>query len=218
MIKRLVATASLGLALTLPISAVEPPNLNSAKWAVLQYANSGEYGRDVAAVALQANKYLAKRLAKKPKADEKRAIVFDIDETAITNLPTILANDFGYVPPVWKRWVQESRARAILPVQTVYELALRNDVKVFFITGRLESERAATERNLRDVGYDAWEKIFFLPDGGSQPMRLYKTAIRRQLQSEGYTIIANLGDQESDLQGGFAERTFKLPNPFYLVK
>ena len=29
--------------------------------------------------------------------------------------------------------------------------------------------------------------------------------------------IANLGDQESDLIGGHAERTFKLPNPFYLM-
>jgi len=31
-------------------------------------------------------------------------------------------------------------------------------------------------------------------------------------------IIANIGDQESDLAGGFAEKTFKLPNPFYISK
>jgi hypothetical protein len=30
-------------------------------------------------------------------------------------------------------------------------------------------------------------------------------------------IIANLGDQFSDLAGGYAERTFKLPNPFYSI-
>jgi acid phosphatase len=31
-------------------------------------------------------------------------------------------------------------------------------------------------------------------------------------------IIANMGDQASDLAGGHAEKTFKLPNPFYLTK
>jgi HAD superfamily, subfamily IIIB (Acid phosphatase) len=30
---------------------------------------------------------------------------------------------------------------------------------------------------------------------------------------EGYTIILSVGDQESDLKGGYAERVFKLPNP-----
>jgi hypothetical protein len=29
--------------------------------------------------------------------------------------------------------------------------------------------------------------------------------------------VANLGDQVSDLSGGFAEKTFKLPDPFYLT-
>jgi UDPglucose 6-dehydrogenase len=34
---------------------------------------------------------------------------------------------------------------------------------------------------------------------------------------ERYTVIVNMGDQMSDLEGGFAERTYKLPNPFYFV-
>jgi hypothetical protein len=29
--------------------------------------------------------------------------------------------------------------------------------------------------------------------------------------------VVNLGDQESDLDGGHAERAFKLPNPFYFI-
>ena len=39
-----------------------------------------------------------------------------------------------------------------------------------------------------------------------------------KITADGYTIIANLGDQESDLAGGYAEKTFKLPNPFYLTE
>ena len=34
---------------------------------------------------------------------------------------------------------------------------------------------------------------------------------------QGYTILLSLGDQESDLTGGYAERTFKLPNPVYYL-
>jgi hypothetical protein len=29
--------------------------------------------------------------------------------------------------------------------------------------------------------------------------------------------VLNMGDQLSDLEGGYAERTFKLPNPFYWI-
>jgi hypothetical protein len=41
---------------------------------------------------------------------------------------------------------------------------------------------------------------------------------RKKLVDQGYTIIVNVvGDQMSDLDGEFAERTYKLPNPFYFV-
>ena len=42
--------------------------------------------------------------------------------------------------------------------------------------------------------------------------------MRRRIAEQGYTILLSMGDQESDLAGGYAERTFKLPNPFYLTK
>ena len=218
MLQRLPALLAAGFVLALPASqfAVEPPNLNTAKWTVQQYAASGQYGRDLADVALQAHKYVTKRTAR-AKEGQKLAIVFDIDETALTNLGHITANDFGYVPAVWRRWVAGARAPAIGPVQVVYENALRHGVTVFFITGRLEADRKATELNLRDVGYEQWEKIYFMADE-AQPTRLFKTSARRQIEAQGYTIIANIGDQASDLQGGHAERTFKLPNPFYIVK
>jgi acid phosphatase len=219
MLQRLPALLAAALLLALPASqfAVEPPNLNQAKWTVQQYAASGQYGRDLADVALQANKYLTRRLAR-AQPDQKLAIVFDIDETVLSNLATMQDNDFGYVPPVWKRWVAEARAPAITPVQVVYENAVRHQVAVFFITGRRESERAATEKNLRDVGYETWTKIYCTPDDEDKPTRLFKTNTRAQIQQDGYTIILNIGDQNSDLQGGFAEKTFKLPNPFYIVK
>ncbi len=215
---RLSALLALATVLALPVSqfAIEPLNLNTAKYEVYRYVNSGTYARDLNAAALRANKYLAKRLSKPAKPGEKRAIVLDIDETTLSNLEHMKAQDFGYIPAVWQRWVASGQAKAIVPVQVGYDMAVHANIAVFFVTARKESDRPGTERNLREVGYETWTKIYFMPDE-PQPVRLYKTGIRRQLVAEGYTIIANIGDQESDLSGGYAERTFKLPNPFYIV-
>ena len=38
-----------------------------------------------------------------------------------------------------------------------------------------------------------------------------------QKLAQKLTIIASVGDQWSDLDGGYAERVFKLPNPFYFI-
>jgi predicted secreted acid phosphatase len=219
MFQRLLLRVALVVLLLVPtLPAAEPTNLSLAKDAVLQYVNSGEYGRELAKAAAKAGKYLAKRVARPLKEGEKRAIVFDIDETTLTNLSHIMAQDFGYVPPVWNKWVEAGQGRAIIPVQLVYDIAVQNKVAVFFITARSEAERAVTERNLRQVGYGTWEKVYFEPDKSAESAVAYKTRMRKQIVADGYTIIANVGDQESDLKGGFAERTFKLPNPFYIVK
>jgi hypothetical protein len=45
----------------------------------------------------------------------------------------------------------------------------------------------------------------------------FKAPERRKIKERGYTIVLSLGDQESDLKGGYAERTFKLPNPVYYL-
>lgn len=217
---RLPVLLALFTVLALPVSqlAREPANLDTAKSQIYRYINSGEYARDLGAVTLKANKYLAKRLNKPAKPGEKRAIVLDIDETAVTNLPHFMANDFGYVPAVWHRYVASAQAKAIVPVQIAYDMATKAGAAVFFITARKESDRAGTEKNLRDVGYGTWTKIYYMAEGSVEPVQRYKTAIRKQLVAEGYTIILNLGDQDSDLAGGFAEKTFKLPNPIYRVK
>ena len=38
-----------------------------------------------------------------------------------------------------------------------------------------------------------------------------------RIENEGFTILANVGDQDSDLEGGHAKRAFKLPNPMYYI-
>jgi predicted secreted acid phosphatase len=45
----------------------------------------------------------------------------------------------------------------------------------------------------------------------------YKSGTRAYIESQGYDIVADFGDQFSDLLGGFADKTFKMPNPNYYL-
>jgi predicted secreted acid phosphatase len=51
----------------------------------------------------------------------------------------------------------------------------------------------------------------------SCPTIQYKSGTRAYIESQGYDIVADFGDQFSDLKGGFADRTFKMPNPNYYL-
>jgi len=45
----------------------------------------------------------------------------------------------------------------------------------------------------------------------------FKAKVRRQLEREGYTIIASLGDQVSDMSFGALKKGFLLPNLMYFI-
>jgi predicted secreted acid phosphatase len=211
-----------------PTQAVlsQPANVGDAGIAATAYHNSGAYDRDLAAVSNEASTWVAERApqVKKP------ALVLDIDDTALSNWEVIVANDFGRVidgpcrnlpkgPCGWQEWDLLSRSTVIQPTQHLFQKARDLNVAVFFITGRPEAQRAATERNLRATGFGGYERIYMVPDGAHFASAAnFKTPVREQIEQQGYTIIANMGDQPSDLAGGHAEKTFQLPNPFYRIQ
>jgi predicted secreted acid phosphatase len=99
---------------------------------------------------------------------------------------------------------------------------------VFWITGRPEAQRADTVRNLAAVGYKAPDAAhLFLKNSANPPAYLpcgatcttieYKSGTRAHIESLGYDIIGNFGDQYSDLSGGHADKSYKLPNPMYYL-
>ena len=201
-----------------------PENLGVLKQQITEYKRSGAYDRDVAAVLSNAQAYVTRRapLVRKP------AIVLDIDETSLSNWPEIQANDYGRFtngpcnlpagPCGSASWVASAQAEAIQPTLALFRAAKTKGVSVFFITGRSETAREATEANLHKAGYDAWSALIMRPAGTSTPSAAdYKAPERGRIAAQGYTIIANVGDQPSDLSGGNAERTYLVPNPFYRI-
>lgn len=199
------------------------PSLIEAKRAVVTYVDSGRYEADLAAVAAEARAYMEERIRK----GGKLAIVLDIDETALSNAPSFRANDLGFIIPGscdlprgpcgLVAWIQMAKAEPIKPVLALARAARERGVAVFLITGRPERFRAATESNLSAVGYE-WTGLILQPDNLKTKSAVeFKAPERKKIEDLGYTIILNVGDQASDLDGGYAERTFKLPNPFYFI-
>lgn len=189
----------------------EPGNLSALKAELREYHRSGAYLADIAAVCREAEAWIQRRAAD----GGRLAVVVDLDETLWSNWPYFEAQDFGYVPEAWARWVQEARAPALAPVAELVRTLPARGVTVVFLTARGERERAATLRNLRALNLAEVARLICQPDEDRRGNASYKAAARAELRAEGWTLIANLGDQESDLAGGGAERTFKLPNPFY---
>jgi acid phosphatase len=191
----------------------EPRNLTEAKWEVECYVE-GRYPEDLATVSRSAETWIRQRSAR----GGRLAVVFDIDETTLSNLEVMRKSDWGYDEARWHEWMVSAKAPALEPVREVYRTARSQSVAVYFITGRKAKLRAATLRNLSAQGMGDFTGLIFRPNDNRQSAKEYKTSRREEISRRGFTIIANIGDQPSDLDGGFAERTFKLPNPFYRIR
>ncbi len=174
-------------------------------------------------VAAKARAYLERRA---PQVS-RPAAVFDIDETSLSNWPAYRVNGWGRItagdcdvdsgPCGLRAWQAMGSSQAIRPTLELARRARELGVAVFFISARPPQLQEATSRNLREQGY-VWEGLILLPEGAHFSSAAdFKAPERRKLAEQGYTILFSIGDQESDLKGGYAERTFKLPNPVYYL-
>jgi predicted secreted acid phosphatase len=203
--------------------AADVPSLYQAQRQVDEYIRSGRYDEDVAKIIVAARVWLEERV----KTAVKPAIVLDIDETSLSNWPAYRVNGWGRVvnggcdlqqgPCGLRAWQALGQSKALPATLALARRARELGVAVFFISARPPNLRQATERNLRGQGYE-WTGLILLPEGAHFASAAdFKAPERRRITEQGYTIILSLGDQESDLKGGYAERTFKLPNPVYYL-
>jgi len=204
---------------------VQPANIGDLKSTAIDYYNSGAYLTDLQTATTPALAWINDEA---PRVD-RPAVVFDIDETSLSNWEGLKANDFGRIfhgpcdrlpqgPCGLIAWDQRAQSTVIQPTMDVFTAARDRGVAIFFITGRDETQRAATERNLQSVGYTGYTQLIMEPAGAQYFSAAdFKAPQREKIEQQGYTIIANLGDQPSDLDGGFSEQTYLLPNPFYRI-
>jgi hypothetical protein len=119
--------------------AGEPRNLSVLKQEIVTYVESGGYESDIKAAIAPALEFIATRSAAK-RSGERLALVLDVDETALSNLPHMRALDFGYVPAEWDAWVARGEAPAIVPVSevTLMQSSARSPVLTGWEPGRMQ--------------------------------------------------------------------------------
>jgi predicted secreted acid phosphatase len=203
-----------------------------------QYHDSGVYEQQIAKVDAVAvkwlNKFRAQRAAsarkaraahrpkdrrhgqKQPPWKKKAAIVFDVDETLLSNWTAILADGFVYGPKSQAEATDEI-GTAIKPSLDLYNLAKAKGIDIFLITGRGEAVRDHTAHNLETQGFTGYKQLVLKPAGFTGTTVAYKAGARKAIEDQGYDILATVGDQYSDLAGGYADFAVKLPNPFYYL-
>jgi predicted secreted acid phosphatase len=203
---------------TLVTAEKEPLNIAHAKKQAKLFHDSGQYEKEINIVATEAVQYLESRLKHPNFNGKKPAIVLDIDETALSNYKDMVTLDFGGTEDEILQYENHGADPAIQPILHIYRFAKTHNIAVFFITGRFEEQRKASEANLKAVGYESWDGLVLRSgEHRHEPAAVYKTAVRKHIEEQGYDILLTIGDQYSDLRGGYADKAFKLPNPFYLI-
>ena len=216
----LMAQAQAPAHLLLPEEPV--PNLGKLQLRLTAYHDCKDpkscYETDLSHQSDLAIAHLQRRVSK-AKTGEKLALVLDIDETSLSNWTVVSQDDFGYIAKDWTDWENSEKAPAIAETLRLFNEAVKDHVAVFFITGRDVSLQTVTSDNLKSAGYHDWAGLALRgPHPASQSVTDYKSGERKKIVDAGYTIILNVGDQISDLNGpAQGEVSVKLPNPFYYI-
>jgi hypothetical protein len=181
-----------------------------------------------------------------PNQQSLRAIVLDVDDTTLATWDYEVFSNWAYNPTTNATFVTDQRFPAVPGMVDMVKRAAAEGYAIIFITGRPATQEAATLGNLVtdgvgvDAGYsspttlnDGEDGLFTKPAVANYPDYLkaacaadpngscttihYKAATRAHIESLGYDIVADFGDQYSDLTGGSTDRTFKMPNPNYFL-
>jgi acid phosphatase len=191
-----------------------PVNLSIVKEDVVHYHESGMYDEETGSAVEEAiNKF------EKIPAGKKSAVVFDIDETALSSYEFRKKCDFGYVPELWDKWVNQADAPAVKSVKHLYDFLIAKGFKIVFITGRKDYMYEPTYKNLINEGYTMFDTLIVRTALEYKLTALeYKSKKREELVKNGYDIAGDVGDQLSDLNGPYHGLQVKIPNYQYLIK
>ncbi|GGW73215.1 hypothetical protein GCM10010503_58390 [Streptomyces lucensis JCM 4490] len=202
---------------------------------VYQASPDSQYAKDLARIDADARRYIDKAARKAHRHGERPAVVFDIDDTLLLSLDYEKRYNYTYNSATWADYVNRADRPAVFGSAELVRYAEAKGVEVFYNSGLSEAQRTAAVANLKKIGADVNLDAghMFLKDKANPPAYLsacatpgtwtcttvqYKSGTRKHIEDDlGYEIVANFGDQYSDLDGGHADRTYKLPNPTYFV-
>jgi acid phosphatase len=149
--------------------------------------------------ALSDNSWTAALEQKENFKNKPPAIILDIDETVLNNIPfqaRSIINGQSY-PIGWLEWMLEESSDAVAGVSDLLEYAQSKSIKIFYITNRIAVAEDATRNNIKKLG---------LPLDTDRDVLLMKNengwtsdkVSRRELVAKDYRILLLIGDQLGD--------------------
>jgi predicted secreted acid phosphatase len=221
------------------------PNIDSVKKTIATYygdpgtgiadETDSPYIREMRSIVDRETRQLRRMHDTAVRHGQRPAIVLDADDTTLWTYDMEVADmHFVFDPARQDEWVQDERFAATPSMVGFVNRAQAMGFTVFGLTGRNDDQKTATVQNLTKVGYTAFapDRFFTKWTGvgaSQQPSYItcatakcttaeYKALTRKHIEQDlGYDITLNVGDQWSDLQGGYADRSLKLPNPTYFL-
>ncbi len=177
----------------------------------LSYARTPQYKKEFDDAISGACATLSKH-----QGEKNLAVVSDIDETLLDNMPFFEKHEEEVEWKDFFAWVDESKAPSLKKTADMLAQARKQGLAIFLVTGRMEKLRKGTIDNLVRNGI-AYDGLYMRSNGDKAEAAEYKSAVRRQIEEMGYKIVLNIGDQFSDLAGGSSEDCQKLPNKIYYI-
>ncbi|MFI2708372.1 HAD family acid phosphatase, partial [Nocardioides sp. CER28] len=171
------------------------------------------------------------------------AVVFDVDSTLLSDYANEEEMNYNYSGALNATWVNNELMPAVPGMVDAVKTLAAQGYAIYGITGRPAGQEDATIANLTKVGFTGSggalfdnDNLYTKPaDNDSQPTYItgcaivatttlskcttvqYKALTRKHLVDDGADIVMNVGDQWSDLEGGYADATQKVPNPSYFL-
>jgi acid phosphatase len=204
----------LTLCVTLSSCAPEITNLRTAKDIVKEYYESGKYDEEMKEVIKDAKEKFDKVEVKK-----NSVVIFDVDDTALSNYEISKRLDYGYDFKIIQDWVLSAKLPAIKHTKELYDFLKSKNIKLIFLTGRNFEEYDATYKNLISQGYTDFDTLIVRSEEQKKiKSQIFKSGIREELTKSGYEIIGTVGDQWTDLNEPYSGIQIKLPNYLYEIK
>jgi predicted secreted acid phosphatase len=189
---------------------------------------TSNYAKQMKQIVASAEAYLAKAAATYH-GKGKPAVVLDIDDTLLNTYDYTLSQQFGFTSASNLVYINDAAFPAVFFMPQLVTFAAKHNFALFYITGRPQSQTTATVKDLTSAGYaaPAAGHLFLKPTTPPSYLHCaaaptcttieYKSGTRAHISSLGYTIVADFGDQYSDLLGGDAGHQVKIPNPMYYL-
>lgn len=189
------------------------PNLDIVKDELKNWYNSGQYFKDITLAIEPAYTYIGYVIG-----IDKAAVIFDIDETMVSEYDFMLANDFAWTGPIIDAAQTITTFSSLLPTLDFFNYCSQKNIETIILTSRRKKHEDTVLALLSNAKYVNYSRLILRPNDDIGSIAGYKARMRKELiEQEGYLIQCNLGDQESDFYQGYSYFNIKIPNKFYAI-